>query len=91
MEPLAAIGLFLCYQKPSILQIDKGIEDVTLKLLYQIVLDHVQDLIDAEDEKIQGIKVICGNTSEYLMKTKSCLKNGDAEKTLVYLDNTSIF
>lgn len=68
LEPLAAVGLFLCSQKLSITHLISGSQDATMKLLYKIAVENVQQLIGEEKEITEGIKAICDNTSVQLKK-----------------------
>ncbi|KAI8977685.1 hypothetical protein BDF20DRAFT_976201 [Mycotypha africana] len=94
LDPLAAIGLFLCSQKLSITHLVSGGQDATMKLLYKIAVENVKQLLGEEEEKSKGIEAICGNTYVQLEKIKSCIENGNAEfldKALLYIEDTSIY
>ncbi|KAG0749666.1 hypothetical protein G6F16_004842 [Rhizopus arrhizus] len=94
LDPLAAIGLFLCSQKPSITQLVSGGQDTTMKLLYKIAVNNVQQLLGEEEEITKGIKAICDNTCVQLEKIKSCIQNGNTEsldKVLLYIEDASVY
>lgn len=94
LDPLAAIGLFLCSQKLSITHLVSGAQDTTMKLLYKIAMNNIQQLLGEEEEKTKGIKAICDNTHVQLEKIKNCIQNGGTEsldKALLYVENTSIY
>ncbi|EIE83962.1 hypothetical protein RO3G_08667 [Rhizopus delemar RA 99-880] len=73
LDPLAAIGLFLCSQKLSITHLVSGGQDTSMKLLYKIAVNNVQQLLGEEEETTKRIRAICDNASVQLEKIKNCI------------------
>lgn len=73
LDPLAAIGTFLCLQKLSITHLDCGSDDSTMKLLYKAAMTYVQRLVGEETEKAEVIQLICDNTENHNRKSNAIL------------------
>ncbi len=50
LEPLAAVGMFLCSQNLLIKYFVSGSNDSTMKLLYKVAMTNVQQLVGEKTE-----------------------------------------
>ncbi|GAA5808633.1 hypothetical protein MFLAVUS_002025 [Mucor flavus] len=94
LNPLQALGYFICSQAVSISLLDYGKNDKTVKLLYSIAHANLEQLSGEEDEKLQAINNICNSSQMQLQKIKRCFEKGDEaskEKALSYVDDTLEF
>ncbi|RCH92687.1 hypothetical protein CU098_004104, partial [Rhizopus stolonifer] len=69
--PLLAIGIFLCYQKPSLISIEHK-DDITIQKLYKIVKEQTEKE-KAEEPVAAALLDVCNQTNKQFTKLKEVI------------------